>query len=59
MFTQIIVDTEDDKELPIAVLLFNGHEWKLRTVQPPTPEMMKDIKRALVLLEKSFTEAGF
>ena len=43
----------------MAVVLFDGKAWKLRTVALPEPEMMSDLKKGLTLLANQFTKDGF
>jgi hypothetical protein len=56
--TMIHVETEPE-EVVVAVVLFDGKVWKLRTVAPPEPEMMSDLKKGLTLLAGQFTKDGF
>jgi len=52
------VDTEPN-QLVVAVLLFDGWRWTLRTVNPPEPGLMSDIKGALRILAAEFERNGF
>lgn len=54
----IHTDVEPD-QVVVAVLLFDGKKWTLRTVAPPEPEMMRDIKRGLSVLAAQFEREGF
>lgn len=56
---QITTEVESDDVVPIAVIFFDGHAWTLKTVQPPSTEMMADLKSGLHLLAEQFGKEGF
>lgn len=56
---QITTEVTSDAVVPIAVIFFDGHSWTLKTVQPPSTEMMADLKRGLQALAEQFSKEGF
>lgn len=58
-YVTVHLNIEGPEEVVVGVLLFNGKKWKLHTVAAPEPEMMRDIKNALLLLHAEFERNGF
>jgi len=56
---QITTTVASDAVVPVAVIFFDGRAWTLKTVQPPSTEMMIDLRHGLQALVEQFGKEGF